>query len=162
MNTLRALLKAQHPELSEALERSWKIALEQWLPAISPSSSSFNSYPHLRNVEACLDGIVNAFTPHSADASACFLNPLEIYVLLASILFHDIGRVGEEAAIKSKSPLKHAVFSRQTIVSSFAQLGTNWQASSVTLRCNMILPMASPLTCPKQPSAPTGDYAVNH
>jgi hypothetical protein len=124
MNTLRNLLKAQHPGLSEALERSWKIALEQWLPAVSPSSSSFNSYPHLRNVEACLDGIINAFTPHSADASACFLNPLEIYVLLASILFHDIGHPQEEAA-KKRDPnaAKHAFFSRRTIVNDFAQLG---------------------------------------
>jgi len=121
MNTLRNLLKAQCPELSEALERSWKIALDQWLPAISPSSSSFNTYPHLRNIEACLDSIITTFTPRSVGASECFLNPLEIYVLLAAVLFHDIGRVQEEAAVKST--LKHAVFSRQTVVSNFAQLG---------------------------------------
>ena len=125
MKTLKKLLKEQQPELAEALDRSWKIALEQWLPAIGPSSSSYNSYPHLRNIEGCLDSVLHAFAPAPAAGWESLLNPLEIYVLLASVLFHDIGRVREEAAKKrgaAKAP-SHSRFSRSTIVSSFAELG---------------------------------------
>ena len=58
MNVLREQLRSQSPELNAALERSWEVAFDEWLPAVSPSKDSFNSYPHIRNLENYLTKLV--------------------------------------------------------------------------------------------------------
>jgi hypothetical protein len=55
---LRGVLREKDAGLHRLLCRQWRIALEHWLPAIAPSSGSYNSYPHLRNVERLLDDIL--------------------------------------------------------------------------------------------------------
>ena len=57
MASLRDQLRENQPELFEAFLRSWQIAQNEWLPALAPSSDSFNSYPHLRNLEGYLDHV---------------------------------------------------------------------------------------------------------
>ncbi|HJX54060.1 MAG TPA: hypothetical protein VJ801_14935 [Polyangia bacterium] len=92
MGRLRKILRETIPELADALERSWTIALDEWLAAMSPSSDSFNSYPHLRNHEKHLERIWLAYQRHHGASAPPLLSPVEIYVMLSSILFHDIGR----------------------------------------------------------------------
>lgn len=106
MSTLRGILKELSPELSETLERNWAIAWDEWLPALGVKQDSFNSYPHLRNVESYLNDIL-IFPNTKPPKLRVDLSPVEIYLLLASVLFHDIGRTKNE---KVKS---HATISRE-------------------------------------------------
>ena len=91
MNALRQQLQREAPELSAALQRSWDIAQAEWLPSVTPSEGSYNSLPHFQNVESHLDALF-AVTAQSP-AVTLKLTPLELYLLLASVLFHDYGRV---------------------------------------------------------------------
>jgi len=92
---LRGLLRKHDTDLSDILERQWEIAWNEWLPAfgVDVGKQSFNSSPHLRNIERHLDEILAM-----RDEAGNFvrlqidLAPVEIYVLLAAVLFHDIGR----------------------------------------------------------------------
>jgi len=89
--TVREQLRAEDPFLHEALERSWRIAHENWLPAIGTSHGSHNAYPHLHNMELRLNDLAEAFG--GGERRPAFrLSPAETYLLLAAILFHDIGR----------------------------------------------------------------------
>lgn len=92
MQLLRKILRDSIPELADALERSWTIALDEWLAAIAPQLDSFNAYPHLRNHEKHLERLWLAYQKHHGPAARPLLSPIEIYVMLSSILFHDIGR----------------------------------------------------------------------
>lgn len=91
MGLLREYLREHCKELSESLERSWDIAFDTWLPAVNTNKDTFNSYPHLRNLEVYADKAATAFKAFHHGKRE-FLSPLETYVLLASILFHDIGK----------------------------------------------------------------------
>ena len=95
MNLLRERLKEASPELYRSLENSWQVAYENWLPALASKSDSYNSYPHLRNLESYLQQIMQELEKHSRSVKVIF-SPLEWYVLLASILFHDIGMISAE------------------------------------------------------------------
>lgn len=92
MAVLRERLRASIPELADALERCWDIAFDEWLPAMSPSSDSYNAYPHLRNHEKHLERICGAYERHHGPDAPPLLSPVELYVMLSAILFHDIGR----------------------------------------------------------------------
>lgn len=92
MRLLRKILRDSIPELADALERSWTIALDEWLAAIGPQKDSFNAYPHLRNHEKHLERIWSAHEKHHGPSTGSLLSPIEIYVMLSSTLFHDIGR----------------------------------------------------------------------
>jgi hypothetical protein len=81
------------PDMYTALERSWEIARQDWLPAIPPQQDSFNSYPHLRNLESYLEKIVDEYETLHGPSARPALTPIELYVMLSSILFHDIGRI---------------------------------------------------------------------
>lgn len=94
MISLRDQLKEESPELYHALVKSWDIGVNQWLPAILPSHDSYNSYPHLRNLEQHLENIIDAV--NSKLACKVILKPCEKYIILCAILFHDMGRVLEE------------------------------------------------------------------
>lgn len=115
MSTLRARLESAAPELHEALERSWKIAFEEWLPAIGHKGGSYNSYPHLRNIEQHLDQVVASCEQLPLARGRINLSPAELYVLLASVLFHDIGRL--------KPGGGHATSSRHVIEREYPSLG---------------------------------------
>lgn len=91
MGYLRKQLQEQAPELHAALLRSWEIAENEWIPAIKTSEGSFNSFPHFRNIERQLDSLMAA--SEKAVGNTLKLSSLELYLLLAAVLFHDIGRV---------------------------------------------------------------------
>jgi hypothetical protein len=91
MNTLRNRLRQTSPMLYESLEKSWEIAWENWFPAISPQKGSYNSYPHIRNLEIYLNKLVLAYESKTGNTNS-LISDLEIYVILSCILLHDIGR----------------------------------------------------------------------
>jgi hypothetical protein len=115
MFILRDRLKESQPELYAALERSWMIANDEWLPAVSPSSDSYNSYPHLRNMENYLEQILSEYETIRGSAVPPLLSPVELYVTLSAILFHDIGRLFGSTG--------HGEKSRRIIMKDFAKLG---------------------------------------
>jgi hypothetical protein len=92
--TLREVLKQEHPDLFAVLMRQWDIAWNEWLPALGVDRQklSFNSYPHLRNVEHHLNDILVMSDGDARHHLRLDMQPCELYVALASVLFHDIGR----------------------------------------------------------------------
>jgi len=90
MTEMRNRLKERCPELYEALERSWAIAQNEWLPAVKMESGSYNSYPHVRNLERYLDHVILEFEKVGAKPD---MSHIEIYVICSAILFHDMGRI---------------------------------------------------------------------
>lgn len=115
MGLLRQKLLNTAPELHDCLLRSWTIANNEWLPALSAQMNSYNSYPHLRNLEDHLDRMAKDFEELPDGKPWLGLTPLEIYVLLVSVLLHDIGRI--------TNPDKHGVESCETIKNKYAALG---------------------------------------
>ena len=106
MGYMRDFLKDNSRVLYESLEKSWETAFDTWLPAVNSNLDTYNSYPHLRNLEVYADKVADAWKKyHKKDE---FLSPLETYILLASILFHDIGksRGGSDHGINSGKIIK--------------------------------------------------------
>ncbi len=112
MNYLRSKLKEIDLKLFEILERSWEIAFEEWLPAFGAKNDSYNSYPHLRNIERYLDRI---FEENESNEVLSSFTGIEFYILLSSILFHDIGKI--------ESSINHASKSEEIIKNRRAELG---------------------------------------
>ena len=113
MASLRQRLQLESPELYSALQRSWEIAQKEWLPAVKPSEGSYNSLPHFTNIEHHLENLLGGAS--NSPATTLRLSTLEVYLLLAAVLFHDFGRVYGD--------LDHAVSSAATLPEHFAALG---------------------------------------
>lgn len=120
MGTLRDELRQRIPQLHDALEQSWERAYDGWLASIPAKLDSFNSYPHLRNLENHLERIVSAHYAHYGDDFQPLLTPPELYVVLSSILFHDIGR--------AVSVGRHGGASARIVKTRYADLGIPSQA----------------------------------
>ena len=128
---LRRTLKERSPSLYASFRRSWKIAKREWLPAIPPSEGSFNSQRHFENVEKHLNSLLEP------SAKKFQLTPLEIYLLLSSVLFHDFGRVHGDTG--------HGEASAQELPKNFAVLGIPslelaWSLSRIALYHDPICP----------------------
>ena len=113
MPSLRQRLQLESAELYAAFLRSWEIAGKEWLPAVPPSEGSYNSLPHFTNVEHHLEALLGAAA--ESPATTLRLSTLEIYLLLASVLFHDFGRVYVDA--------EHAAASARKLPEHFTALG---------------------------------------
>jgi len=125
---LRGRLREMDPKLYSHLERSWDIALNTWLQALGMNLGSTNSYSHLRNVEGHLDRIVVEFESLPGSHFRAPLTAGEIYMLLAAVLFHDIGRIWDNAGSSGKTghrstSKKHAELSGGIICGNHAELG---------------------------------------
>ncbi|MHB9140076.1 MAG: HD domain-containing protein [Victivallaceae bacterium] len=98
---LSECLSEKNHELACSLGRSWKIAMEEWLPSIKPKMGSYNSLPHLYGVENQLNTLLASTIAAGADNETLGMrlnfSPIELYMLLAAVLFHDIGRTIEGA-----------------------------------------------------------------
>jgi hypothetical protein len=125
MHLLRERLRETIPELAAALDRSWTIALDEWLAAMSPQLDSFNAYPHLRNHEKHLERIWAAYQRHHGPTAQPLLSPIELYVMLSSILFHDIGR--------TRTSAHHGEASKVMIEDHRAELGIPSEALAKTI-----------------------------
>ncbi|MDR1753948.1 MAG: hypothetical protein LBR74_03460 [Eubacterium sp.] len=99
--------------LFNKFEESLKIAQLEWLPAIAPSGGSYNSLPHVLNVEKKVGDIL--FEPKNIAYHKLDLSAAELYILLCAIFLHDIGRIDD----KTKD---HAKQSKELILESWAQI----------------------------------------
>jgi hypothetical protein len=119
-NTLRGLLDRVDEELAHSLRACWQVAQEQWIPCLKVESESHAGIPHLISVERWVDKVCDEcdsqWTQRGLQGPFS-LNPLEIYVLLAGVLFHDIGRAKQGAS------KKHGAESRNVVQRHWAQLG---------------------------------------
>ena len=88
MKTMEQELRQMNQNLYELYIRSYDLAVEQWLPQIKPSNDSYNSLPHLLGVKKRIERILY---PEERDSSIT-LSACELYILLNSVLFHDIGK----------------------------------------------------------------------
>jgi hypothetical protein len=109
----RNLLKLKSEDLAQSLERSWEIAHYDWLPALGHRNGSYNSFPHLHNLERYLDDLVMGYK--LLYKKELNLSAAELYALLAAILFHDIG--------KSHGSIGHGSISREIIKCNHGELG---------------------------------------
>lgn len=111
---LRELLAKQSQSLHDSLLRSWSIAIDEWIPSIGKSHGSYNSLPHFRNIEYHLNQLLLP-DPATAAYTPPRLTPLELYLLLASVLFHDFGR-----AYRNED---HAAISEEKVVECYSRVG---------------------------------------
>lgn len=104
------LLYDKDPILFSKLENIKQRGLDEWVPLLSFDRGSHGGYPHLLNVERNANKIV-------PDSIKLEFSAGEIFLLLASIFLHDIGRFA------TKSGQKHSEKSREIIQECWAQLG---------------------------------------
>jgi len=82
------LLKEKDHTLHDCLVNIRKKGLEEWVPLLTFDAGSHSGYPHLLNVEQNANEMVPDYLKEEFSAG-------EIFLLLASIFLHDIGRIGE-------------------------------------------------------------------
>ena len=123
MKFLLEKLESLDPKLHESLDLSWEIALNEWLPALGIKNDSYNSFPHLRNIERYLDRIFSD-QQKNVNSELNSFSAIETYILLCSILFHDIGKI--------EGNNSHASNSRKIIVENWSKLGiVNYEVAKV-------------------------------
>jgi HD superfamily phosphodiesterase len=80
------ILRRKNPELHKCMEELRHRAEEEWLHLLKPDHGSHSGLIHLRNVERNTDKMVPAQMKEQFSDG-------EIFLLLASVLLHDIGRI---------------------------------------------------------------------
>jgi len=93
MQTMREKLKEQDEYLFRKFEECFENSKVEWLPAVPPKSSSFNSLPHILNVEKKIDELL--FSKYYTHHHNFNLSAAEHYILLSAILLHDLGKSTE-------------------------------------------------------------------
>jgi len=90
METFRNILKNREENgqtnLYSALRNIENEAFNSWLTLLNQKYNSYNGIPHLKNVEKHIDQAVPLETKER-------FNSKEIYLLLSSVLLHDIGKM---------------------------------------------------------------------
>jgi hypothetical protein len=114
---LRSRLRDGDEVLFRALEQSWSIATNEWLAALGADTGSTNAYPHLRNVENYLNHIIKQYE-RAERGPIQKLSPAENYLLLSSVLFHDLGY-----CLQDPHNVGHAALSWKYILEKFSHLG---------------------------------------
>lgn len=118
MKTMETELKRLDNELYTIYLRNLEIAEFEWLPSIVPQNGSYNSYPHIKGVMRQIDRLLY-------DHDECYfsLNGSELYILLSSILMHDIGKSVKDNPANSGYIYGHADASFDIINEKWAELG---------------------------------------
>jgi len=111
MSLSRVILKSLEPELYNALENAWKVAIKDVFPTMYSNDESINSQPHSQNLENYLNSILEQHSELFENQIGTNLSAYELYCILMAILFHDFGRIKFEAG--------HGSFSKQYIVNNF-------------------------------------------
>jgi hypothetical protein len=115
--TLRERLRKASPELAAELDLQWHIASSQWLPVVPPKSDSSNARPHLEGIEGHLDRTLEDLQRYKPKASVLDMRPIEMYLLRAAVLFHDLGRAQPD---KKKD---HGEESRKFLAAKYESFG---------------------------------------
>lgn len=116
MKTMESELKRLDLQLYNAYTKSLKKATEEWLPNVVPKLDSYNSLPHILGVTKNVNMLLYNEEYGHAEID---LNSVELYILLNSILFHDIGKCNGN----SNKKISHATESYKMIMRSWAVLG---------------------------------------
>jgi hypothetical protein len=111
MSYSRELLKSREPELYNALENAWKIALKDVFPTMYSKDESINSQPHSQNLENYLNSILEQHHELFEDGSVVNISSYELYCILMAILFHDFGRIKFDAG--------HGSFSKLYVINNY-------------------------------------------
>ncbi len=114
---IKEQLKKESAELYQAYNNSLNIAVSEWLPSVETGKDSYNSLPHIRNLENLLN---NLLTKCEKENLKIKLNAAEIYVILSAILFHDMGKSTWLSSDKSK---EHGSISKEKIYKSARTFG---------------------------------------
>jgi hypothetical protein len=114
--TLRERLRQANADLAADLDVQWRIATTEWLPTVPLKQDSSNGLPHIRNIESHLDEVLRTLHRHNPSASVLHMQPIELYLLLASALFHDLGCADD-------SGHDHGDRSREFLVERYNSLG---------------------------------------
>lgn len=114
---LRDYLREADPSLHHHLETAWAIAESEWIPTLIMDSESYAGLPHLLSVEDHMDKVAESCRSiWSRHGNTPFgFNAMELYVALASVLFHDIGR--------ARPSDDHGKVSQEILNRHWAQLG---------------------------------------
>lgn len=112
------LLKEKDRTLHDCLENIRKKGLEEWVPLLTFDAGSHSGYPHLLNVEQNANEMVPDYIKESFSAG-------EIFLLLASIFLHDIGRIGQSKKVQNANTPKllHHEKSYKIVSEHWAELG---------------------------------------
>ena len=119
-DSLQQALMSASMDLYQSYQKSLASAMESWLPAIGVKNDSQNGYPHIKNIEKHLDSILFGYESRSIHDFE--LSAIELYVLLMSVLLHDIGKQ-KENSLRGNARQKHSFFSYDIIVDNWAELG---------------------------------------
>ncbi len=117
MKTMETELQQLNNELYTMYQRSMEYAIFKWLPHIAPSNGSYNSYPHIRGVMRHIDRLL-----YGNEENEFSLNGSELYILLCSVLLHDIGR-GEFKQLGQNEVCDHGLNSYDIIMAHWGRLG---------------------------------------
>lgn len=101
-------LAVLNPVLYATYKKTEEVAINHWYPGMAQSNGSVNSYPHVQGIINQLGLVI--YHPQCAIT----LTDVELYLLLTSILLHDIGKV--------KQKEDHGAGSRDLIRKHWAEL----------------------------------------
>ena len=118
MSSLQDSLKSASLNLFQSYQKSLTLAMESWLPAIEVKNSSQNGYPHVKNIEKHLNTIL--FSSDNRNIHKFEMSAIELYILLMSVLLHDIGKQKELSVGSGQS---HSFYTYDIITESWAELG---------------------------------------
>ena len=118
MRTLETELQRLDNELYTIYLRSLEIAELEWLPGIEPRNGSYNSYPHIRGIMKQINRLL-----YEHDECYFSLNGSELFILLSSILMHDIGKAVKEKETDIGYIYNHADASFNIINENWGALG---------------------------------------
>ncbi len=115
------ILRQKSAALYDRLELIKQKALVEWVPLLNFDRGSHSGYPHLINVERNADKMVPDVIKQEMSAG-------QIFLLLAGIFLHDIGKVTaasieEEQARLGKRIKLHHIHSHEIIARYWAELG---------------------------------------
>jgi hypothetical protein len=85
-NNFAVLLRQRNSFLSQQLDEIRRRAFEEWIHLLKEDQGSHSGYVHLHNVERVADKMIPAAAKEQFSDG-------EIFLLLASILLHDLGRI---------------------------------------------------------------------
>lgn len=101
-------LSMLNPVLFASYKKTEEVAINHWYPGMTQSNGSVNSYPHVQGIIYQLSIVL--YHPQCVIK----LTDVELYLLLTSILLHDIGKV--------KQKDEHGQASRDLIKEHWAEL----------------------------------------
>lgn len=85
-SSFACVLKEKDSALFDRLQDMKRRAMEEWVHLLIPDMGSHSGYIHLHNVERNADKMIPVSAKHEFSAG-------EIFLLLTSILLHDLGRI---------------------------------------------------------------------